>query len=205
MPTEEPAPRSGNWWDDVLSPYPGWMPEDEGRAYESHVAGQFVNAMSALAASVCVIAATNPTTGERFGMTATAVCSLSTEPPQLVVCLNRNASVAGALTSTGWLTVNILAQDQADLAGVFAGRGGLAGEARFAHGSWRNHTTGAPVLEGSSATCVCHVSAKLQQATHLLVVGTVIDAIVDQEPPRPPLMYHLRRFTELAPAHPQDQ
>ena len=98
----------------AASPYPGWMLDDEGHAYEEEVSQHFVTAMSSLAATVCVVAAASPS-GERFGITATAVCSLSTEPPQLVACVNRASSIAKALSATGWFSVNILSGEQEDV------------------------------------------------------------------------------------------
>src|SRR5690242_8583033 len=120
------------------SPYPGWMLDDEGRAYEQEVSGHFLTAMSSLAATVCVVAAAAPS-GERFGITATAVCSLSTDPPQLVACVNRSSSMAKALGETGWFSVNILAGDQEDVAATFAGRTGLKGSERFDDQMWTRH------------------------------------------------------------------
>ena len=114
----------------AASPYPGWMLADEGRAYEQEVSQHFVTAMSSLAATVCVVAAASPS-GERFGITATAVCSLSTEPPQLVACVNRSSSIAKALSATGWFSVNILSGEQEHVAATFAGRTGLQGSDRF--------------------------------------------------------------------------
>lgn len=192
---------SGPWDDDTRvtpAPYPGWMPDDEGRAYTEQVATDFRTAMSALAATVCVVAAAGPTPG-RTGITATAVCSLSSEPPQLVACLNRSSSIARQLHDTGWFTVNVLAASQEDVAATFAGRGGLAGEQRFDDALWSTHVTGTPVLRGATATFVCHASASLQQATHLIVVGAVLDVLLGADEPPPPLMYHLRRFTSVQP------
>ena len=186
-------------WDDHESPappYPGWMPEDEGHAYVRHVAEQFKTAMSALAATVCVVAASSPS-GSRTGTTATAVCSLSTEPPQLVACLNRESSIARMLGVTGWFSVNILAGDQEDVAATFAGRTGLSGSARFDDQAWSRHTTGTPVLNGGSAVCVCHVSNSLHQASHLVVIGRVLDVLLPEGVPPGPLMYHQRRFTTV--------
>jgi flavin reductase (DIM6/NTAB) family NADH-FMN oxidoreductase RutF len=181
------------------SPYPGWMPESQGRSYEKQVAEQFVSAMSALAATVCIVAAASPS-GERSGITATAICSLSTEPPQLLACVNRSSSIARALSDTGWFSVNIVAATQEQVAAAFAGRTGLAGDQRFDDDLWSTHTTGAPVLRGATATCVCHVSTSLQQATHLIVVGAVLDVVLPETDPPPPLMYHLRRFTAVQPS-----
>lgn len=178
------------------SPYPGWMLEDEGHAYEQEVSQHFLSAMSSLAATVCVVAASTPT-GERFGITATAVCSLSTDPPQLVVCVNRGSSIARALAGTGWFSVNILAGTQEEVAGVFAGRTGRNGSDRFDKDRWSMHVTGAPVLQGSSAVCVCHVSNSLHQASHLVLIGRVLDVLLPENDPPAPLMYHMRRFTTV--------
>jgi flavin reductase (DIM6/NTAB) family NADH-FMN oxidoreductase RutF len=187
-------------WDDHESPappYPGWMPEDEGHAYVRHVAEQFRTAMSALAATVCVVAASSPG-GERTGTTATAVCSLSTDPPQIVACLNRDSSIARMLACTGWFSVNILAGDQEHVAGTFAGRTGLKGEARFADGEWTRHVTGVPLLTGAAASVVCHVAGSLHQASHLVLIGRVLDVLMPDAAPPAPLMYHMRRFTTVS-------
>jgi flavin reductase (DIM6/NTAB) family NADH-FMN oxidoreductase RutF len=189
-------------WDDHESPappYPGWMPEDEGHAYVRQVGEQFRTAMSALAATVCVVAASSPS-GMRTGTTATAVCSLSTEPPQLVACLNRESSIARMLACTGWFSVNILAGQQEDVASVFAGRGGLKCEARFAETEWSRHVTGVPLLTGAAASVVCHVAGSLHQASHLVLIGRVLDVLMPEGTPPAPLMYHLRRFTTVSEA-----
>jgi flavin reductase (NADH)/flavin reductase len=173
------------------------MPEDEGHAYVRQVGEQFKTAMSALAATVCVVAASRPS-GERTGATATAVCSLSTEPPQVVACLNRESSIARMLAVTGWFSVNLLAGHQEDVASVFAGRGGRNGEARFADAEWTRHVTGVPLLTGATASVVCHVAGSLHQASHLVLIGRVLDVVMPDGTPPDPLMYHMRRFTTVS-------
>jgi flavin reductase (DIM6/NTAB) family NADH-FMN oxidoreductase RutF len=56
--------------------------------------------------------------GRDFGTTASAVSSLSMEPPILLVCLSRTRETRAAVAEAGWFDVNILAQDQADIAGA---------------------------------------------------------------------------------------
>lgn len=183
----------------LASPYPGWMLDDEGQEYTEQTSTRFLTAMSSLAATVCVVAAASPS-GERCGITATAVCSLSTDPPQLVACVNRSSSMARALEATGWFSVNILAGDQEPVAGAFAGRTGLKGSDRFDDAQWSQHTTGTPTLDGAAAVCVCHVSNTLQQASHVVVIGRVLDVLLGSGDPPSPLMYHQRRFTTVSPA-----
>jgi flavin reductase (DIM6/NTAB) family NADH-FMN oxidoreductase RutF len=125
------------------------MLEEEGTAYEREVSQHFLTAMSSLAATVCVVAASTPG-GDRFGITATAVCSLSTEPPQLVVCVNQSSSMAKALEETGWFSVNILAGDQEGTAGTFAGMTGKKGPERFDDECWSTHACTRPATSSSS-------------------------------------------------------
>jgi len=205
-PLEAPNEAPNEAWRDEAapaSPYPGWMLDHEGRAYEEQVAQHFLTAMSSLAATVCVIAAATPD-GERSGMTATAVCSLSTEPPQIVACVNRSASVAKALTLTGWFSVNILAGNQEDVAVTFAGRTGLQGSHRFDDDRWSRHVTGTPVLTRAAANLVCHVSNSLYQASHLVIIGRVLDVVLPEDETPAPLMYHQRRFTTVSTNVPTD-
>lgn len=165
---------------------------DDTHEPESGVAERFVDAMSRLAAAVTVVAVNSPRSG-RAGMTATAVTSLSAEPPLLVVCVNRTAGLARALPTTGWFSVNVLAGDQQDVAEAFAGRTGATGEERFAVGDWSTHAHGVPVLSGAVASFVCHVANSLHQATHVVVIGSVHD-VVTGDGAATPLMYHRRRF-----------
>ena len=58
-----------------------------------------------------------------YGATASAVCSLSLEPPMLLVCLNKSSSTAQAIAAARRFAVNILGEGQADAAMRFAGKG----------------------------------------------------------------------------------
>ena len=182
----------------TLPPQPGWLQTDD-QVPEPEVSQRFLTAMSSLAATVTVIAATSPS-GQRSGMTATAVCSLSTEPPMLVACVNRSSTLAKTLTQTGWFSVNLLSGTQEDVAARFAGRSGLSGEARFQPELWDVHPTGAPVLRDSAASCVCHLANGMQQATHLVAIGAVHDVILPARGAPLPLMYHRRRFITVGGA-----
>ena len=57
----------------------------------------------------------------RAGLTATAVCSVTADPPRLVVFVNKNVQANEIIIGTGALCVNVLAGDQEDVAKVFAG------------------------------------------------------------------------------------
>jgi len=158
-------------------------------------ANHFLRAMGSWAAAVTVAAAASPTAG-RSGATATAVCALSTEPPMMVICLNRESSLAKMLRKTGWFSVNLLAAGQEGIAEDFSGRTGLRGEERFGSG-WSAHHSGTPVLNGAVATCICRIVNSMQHATHTVIIGEVHDVVMSDQTPPAPLLYHDRKFTTL--------
>ena len=102
----------------------------------------FREAMSKLAAAVNIITTEGP--AGRAGFTASAVCSVTDEPPTLLVCLNRNASVYDYFKENMVLCVNTLALEHKDLSGAFGGKVSL--EERFDQGSWSTLSTGSPSI-----------------------------------------------------------
>jgi len=131
--------------------------------------------MRALPGGVTVIGAYGPD-GAPLAMTATAFTSLSADPPALLVCVNRSASMAQALGTSARFSVNILGEDQLEIAKAFGGQLGVRGTGRFIHGNWRRiDDTEVPVLSGSRVSFECAVSHVHDWATHHIVIGTVLD------------------------------
>lgn len=105
--------------------------------------------------------------GARSGLTATAVCSVTADPPRLVVFVNKNVAANDAILSSGALCVNVLAGEQEEVAKAFASMiEGVHGEARFGYGQWSELTTGAPALDGSLANFDCRVIKVFDESTH---------------------------------------
>lgn len=136
--------------------------------------------MRKLAGGVTIVTSIDPN-GCRCGLTATAVCSLSTEPPSLVACVNRASSVAAVVEASGVFAVNVLALDQQDVAEVFAGRAGLTREERFSAGAWKQGRGGAPVLSGTCVSFECEVAEVREFGTHLILIGRVTASHVAQD------------------------
>ena len=145
----------------------------------------FIQGMRQLAAGVAVV--TTADTEQRAGLTATAICSVSAEPPQLLVCINRRAEAHDLLAHSGVFAVNLLAADQQPLAEAFAGTIGVFGEDRFERGLWTRLATGAPVLEPCVATFDCLVAQAIRADTHTIFVGRV--EAVRMAPDLAPLVY----------------
>lgn len=153
-------------------------------------AALFRQAMRLPACAVAVVAAGLP--GNRAGITATAVCSLSDAPPSVLACVHRSSRFHGVITRAHAFSISYLAADQVSLAEVFAGRTGLSGDERFDPALWTLSALGAPMLVGALAAFSCHLERIVDHATHALVIGRVDE--IEADPPRPGLVYSQGAF-----------
>ncbi|HZQ02003.1 MAG TPA: flavin reductase family protein [Reyranella sp.] len=141
-------------------------------------AAAFKKGMRHLAASVTLI--TTRHDGLRGGLTATAVCSVSAEPPQILVCVNKSASAHDPIGKAGFFCVNILAPHHRKIAERFAGMDGVEGDERFNDmGEWSTLTTSAPVLGGCPVSFDCKLVAELAAGTHTIYIGEIVDIALD--------------------------
>jgi flavin reductase len=146
------------------------------------------NGMSRLGTSVSVV--TTRWGGKRFGFTASAVCSVSDTPPTLLVCINRASSSFPAFEAARHFCVNTLMPGQEDISDVFGGR--TPGADKFALGDWRDGQTGVPVLANASVSFECELTDIIDQATHRVLFGRVID--IHENEDQGTLMYCMRRY-----------
>jgi flavin reductase (DIM6/NTAB) family NADH-FMN oxidoreductase RutF len=128
-------------------------------------------AMRQLASGVSVI--THGSGAQRTGFTATSVTSLSSEPPTLIVCVNRAASLYAQLGTGDLFGVNVLGAQHAEIADRFAGRAGLAGAERFREGRWSTFADGASLLDDALAAFVCETDEVIERHTHAILIGRV--------------------------------
>jgi flavin reductase (DIM6/NTAB) family NADH-FMN oxidoreductase RutF len=145
------------------------------------------------AGAVTVIAA--GFAGARAGLTATAVASLSDEPPTILACIQRKAGAHDLIDETKCFTVNLLAADQKEVAERFAGRRGLFGEERFEALEWRRLATGAPVLVGALASLDCTLLERHAFSTHSIFIGRVVAGAMRAE--AAPLLYFRNDYWDL--------
>ena len=131
---------------------------------------EFRDVIGHFASGVTVITALHQ--GEPFGTTASAVSSLSLEPPMLLVCLNKQSETGRALAACGHFAVNILGAGQADLADRFARKGGNKFDGvATTPGQW-----GEPLIEEAIAALECAVTEKVTAATHYVFFAEVVSA-----------------------------
>ncbi len=130
----------------------------------------FRDGMAKLCAAVNVVTTNGP--GGRAGFTATAVTSVTDEPPTLLVCINRMASVHQALMANGVLAVNTLATHHVRLSNLFGGKTPVA--ERFAAATWLAGETGAPLLEDALVSFDCRINATHDVGTHTILICEVV-------------------------------
>jgi flavin reductase (DIM6/NTAB) family NADH-FMN oxidoreductase RutF len=155
----------------------------------------FIQGMRQLASGVTLITTVHE--GQRAGLTATAVCSVSAEPPQLLACVNRRSETHRVIDQSRVFAVNVLASDQQHLAQIFAGATDIYGDRRFEQAPWTELATGAPVLSSCLASFDCRVVESVVAATHSIFIGSV-EALV-LEPDLDPLVYVEGDYGLIAP------
>jgi flavin reductase len=155
-------------------------------------APQFKIGMRTLAGAVNII--TSMHAGHRYGMTATAVCSASAEPPTVLVCINKLATTHDAVLKSRVFCVNVLRAEDWELSTTFSGA--VTGEARFKHGNWTRLTTSAPVLVDALVSFDCRVVKKLVHGTHTIFLGEVEQILIGKK--GKPLLYSDGQYAKLA-------
>jgi flavin reductase len=133
----------------------------------------FVEGMSRAATFVAV--ATTDGEGGRAGVTVSSLTSVSAdgEMPSLLVCINRQSAAATAILQNRAFCANLLAEDQQDIANLFAGRSATDRSERFDQVPWGAGDLGQPILTGVTAAFECRLATALLWETHHIIIGRV--------------------------------
>ena len=149
---------------------------------EAALTEAFRNAMRRVASTVNVISIY--VDGQPMGVTATAMSALSLDPPSLLACINRAASLHAPMGDMSHFRVNVLHRDQEAIACMFADRSQHA--LRFLSG-WDLDSRGAPSLVDAQATILCRRIDSHSFGTHSIFIGVVEEA--DSRSDVDPLVY----------------
>ena len=155
---------------------------------------QFKRVMRRFAANVNVI--TSAVGQLKNGMTATAVCSVSADPPSALIIVNKTNRSHGIIDETRAFAVNVLSSAQRDLANQFSAK--LADP--FAGVPHMIGRTGCPLISGTDAHIECVVINQMDVGSHTIFVGRIVSTgAADGEP----LLYHEGRYRGLDPVVPE--
>jgi flavin reductase (DIM6/NTAB) family NADH-FMN oxidoreductase RutF len=127
------------------------------------------------------------------GTTASAVSSLSMDPPMLLICLNRTSDTRAAILRSGVFGVNILAENQGAVASAFARKG----TDKFAGIGVVRGRTGIPLVENALAHLECEVDETVTGGTHTVFLARIREAAGTDAAP---LTYFRGRFGRLESA-----
>lgn len=158
-------------------------------------ADRFKEVLGAVAAPVAVV--TSHHDGEPHGSTVSAFCSLSLEPPMVLVSLDVGSRLLARIRRSRRFAINVLAEGQEPVARHFARR--LAD--KFADVAWHEHG-GLPRLPGSRGFIACRVERDVLAGDHVVVFGVVEHA---ERSGRSPLVYCERAFGGFGTATPSDR
>lgn len=155
------------------------------------IAEQTKLALRHLAGTVVIV--TTRHEGHRHAMAATAVSALSLDPPSLLACVNKSASIHGPLSSGDHFGLNILGRRHEELALYCSGR--AKGEERFNFGDW-DDSGPVPVLRDAEASIILKMDQRHRYGSHTIFIGKVEQVRIVEEG-IDPLVYLDGRFLGL--------
>jgi flavin reductase (DIM6/NTAB) family NADH-FMN oxidoreductase RutF len=161
-------------------------------AVDTHI--EFADAMSALASGVVVV--TSRFAGRPWGMTVTALASVSADPPTVLVSLGAETVSARSIVATGAFGVSILADTQVCVASHASAPGNTKFLDAFVERTERRSTS--PPIANALAHLDCEVVDAVEAADHIVFFGRVHEA--RRRSGGAPLLYHGRGYTSLRPA-----
>lgn len=134
----------------------------------------FREAMAQFSATVHVV--TTVSRGRRFGLTVTAACAFASDPPSVLISVDRSSSIYASILRAGRVCLNVLGHNHVDIAARFTDGNGVIGEDRFDEGVWLTLPSGLPALSDAVASLDCCVSTTMSLGTHT-VFGCLVQSI----------------------------
>ncbi|MFN0279144.1 MAG: flavin reductase family protein [Pyrinomonadaceae bacterium] len=134
---------------------------------------EFKNALSQFASGVSVVS-TKDAAGKLHGITVSAFCSVSLEPPMVLICIEKSTFSHYAFEESGVFVVNILRESQASASERFA----APFSDKFEDIEFFSGIDGVPVLKDALASLECRQTFAYHGGDHSIFVGQVENVIV---------------------------
>jgi flavin reductase (DIM6/NTAB) family NADH-FMN oxidoreductase RutF len=159
-------------------------------------APRFRQVLSRFATGVTVVATRNGSVIS--GITVSAFCSVSLDPPLVLICIDRKNNTCDLIDASGIYTVSVLAEDQEYLSRCFATTRPEKYDT-FCGAEYFTRATGAPILQDCIAYLDCQVEARYPGGDHVIFLGRVLDlGLSEQERSEAsPLLYFRGRYERL--------
>ena len=153
----------------------------------------FRKALGCFATGVTVITVARAAGGVH-GMTANAFCSVSLEPPLVLVCVDHSSDTHPLLRAARRFGVSVLREDQQAVARYFAETEKSSQGAERLGVRYRVTARGTPLLEAALAQLDCAVVAAHEAGDHTIFIGEVEEATVA---PAAPLLFYAGIYRRL--------
>ena len=134
-------------------------------------AATFRSTLGRFATGVTVVTARD-TSGRDHGMTVSAFCSVSLDPPRVLCCVERSADMYPVIAGASQFAVNILTTAQEAISRRFAEER----DDRFDGLGYTRGVTGCVLLDDILAYLECSVASRFDGGDHMIVLGDVIAA-----------------------------
>lgn len=150
----------------------------------------FRSVLGRFATGVTVVTARDEE-GRDHGMTVNAFSSLSLDPPLVLCCVDRAASMFHSLAIGQYFAVNILSATQEALSRRFSN---LDADTRFEGVGFSRGVLGAAILDEVLAYLECRIVARHQAGDHAIIIGEVQHAATGDDRP---LLYYRGGYAQL--------
>jgi flavin reductase (NADH) len=152
----------------------------------------FFGLMSGFPSGVTIVSTVDER-GQPRGLTCTATCSLSAQPPLLLISLDNRSGTLAAVRHSRRFVVNYLLAGRGELSNRFA----TSGVDRWKDVAWRPNRHGIPVLYADSlAYTECRLVHTIEAGDHTIVIGRVEGGRAPA-PGSQPLLYFRRGYATL--------
>jgi len=124
--------------------------------------------------------------GRTSGLAIGSFFSISLDPPLVGFCVGSESQSWKAMEPVGHFVVNVLADTQGDLSGIFSGKS----EDKFAGVAWTpGPGHGSPRIDGALAHIDCSLESVLPGGDHVIVVGRVHALDMSSDESAGPLLF----------------
>lgn len=151
----------------------------------------FKEAMGNYPTGVTVVTAIDEE-GNPMGLTVNSFASVSLEPLLILWSIDKRVSTYGAFKKVDKFAVNILAENQAEIASLFASR--TSNPERFGNSDWDLSKYNLPIIKDTMATMQCKTFKQIEAGDHTILIGEISKISVEK---KSPLVYHRRKMGAL--------
>ena len=132
--------------------------------------------------------------GKLCGFTANSFTSVSLSPMLVSFCLNKESGSFDAFKATKHFSINILAEDQAEISRHFA----KSGDNKFSEVNYEiSSITGTPLISEAASFIECEKYNEFECGDHFIFIGKAIVTKVDKT--KSPLLYFEKSYFSIKP------